>query len=108
VIESFEIPIVRTYRIVVVYNSFCISSKAAGVSSEILFPNPDSTANDPAIVPPIASSCISFSLLRADRYSLSTLKASVTVLERTKCTYSCSQYQKIIYSARAPCGKADT
>ena len=64
VIESFESPIVMTYRIVVAYSSFCISSRAAGVSMDILLPKPDSTANDPAIVPPIAINWIMFSLLQ--------------------------------------------
>lgn len=54
-IESFESPIVITYRIVVAYSSFCIFSRSAGVSIDILFPKPDSTAKDPDIVPPIAT-----------------------------------------------------
>lgn len=61
--ESFESPIVTTYRIVVAYRSFCILSRAVGVSMDILLPKPDSTAKDPAMVPPIAITWIGFSLL---------------------------------------------
>lgn len=69
--ESFESPIVMTYRIVVVYNSFCMLSRAAGVSREIFLPKPDSTANDPATVPPIAINCVLFSFSKPPCVALS-------------------------------------
>lgn len=58
VMESLESPIVTTYRIVAVYISFCIFSRAPGVRRNTFFPRPDSTANDPAIVSPTASACL--------------------------------------------------